>query len=182
MSNLAWGLIAHSHEAQQQQLVSVLQNMGLTTHSADQLSDLIHLQVPLGSIWVIFDTQGAQSSIDQAYIEQLRQQQASVFWGILVLGQSQEQQKQNWIDVGADAYLSYPFDRNTLVKQLQHIIDQRTPLSYYNILPTPLANALDKMSLKLSMLNYYEILEVHPQVGTQELQQRFSFHQFHCPK
>lgn len=174
MNTTAWGIVAHSHESQRQQLTSVLQQMKLFTQSAPQLSDLISLQAPLGSIWIIFDpAQDTQGAIDRAYIEQIRQNQVSVFWGILVIGQAAEQDKQEWIDAGVDTYLSYPFDRTNLLKQIRTILDKRTPLSHYQVLPAPLAQALDKVSIRLDQLNYYKLLEVDQHVEADSLQQRF---------
>ena len=73
----------------------------------------------------------------------------STFWGILIVGQGSEDQRQALINAGADSYLPYPFDRSKIISQVRSLLDKRTPVSAYQVLPIKLAAAIDKVFLKI---------------------------------
>ena len=174
--NMGWGVVIHSHQGQRDQLSGVLSSMGLDVHAFQSAQEIDQWVAPLGSLWVIFDSEESdvgQSTIASSLCQRLRAIPQSAFWGILIVGQRASSARQPLIQAGADAYLAYPFDRAGLVEQFRTLIDQRMPVSAYNVLPAHLATAIDKLSLKIDQLSYYEILEVDPNVKTDELQSRF---------
>lgn len=157
------------HPTQGQQLASVMQEIKIQPHLAQSLSDFDVLNLALGGLWVLYD-QG-QETLDLC--SRIRAQSKSTFWGILIVGQSQEQQQKVFLDQGADRYLAYPFERTQFTQHLQGLIDERTPISLYNILPPKLAQAIDKLSIRLDQLNYFGLLELTPKASPQEIQDRF---------
>lgn len=157
------------HPSQASQIALVVQEMNLIPRIIDSTLQSPSFDLPLGGLWILYD----QGQITLDLCSELQQQSKSAFWGILILGQSLEPQQKVFLDQGADRYLAYPFERPALVHHIHTLIDEKTPVSSYQILPPKLATAIDKISLKLDLLNYYELLELDPDTRTQDIQARF---------
>ena len=158
-----------SHPSQASQIALVMQEMNLIPRVLQPNSQTLSFDLPLGGLWILYDQD--QETLDLC--RQIRSQSKSTFWGIIVVGQSSEEQQKIYLGHGADRYLAYPFDRPVLEYHVQSLIDEKTPVSLYNVLPPKLANAIDKISLKLDELNYYELLELSAEADSQEIQTRF---------
>jgi CheY-like chemotaxis protein len=154
-----------NHPSQASQIALVTQEMDLVPHIIQVDPRPSSFDLPLGGLWILYD-QG-QSTLDVC--NQIRSQSKSIFWGILIVGEAPESHHKACLEQGADRYLAYPFDRPVLAHHIRRLIDEKTPVSLYNVLPPKLANAIDKISLKLDQLNYYELLELKPEAESKEI-------------
>ena len=161
--------ILHPDEKQRSMLSQALQSMSVSLVLEQSWSELSKHPLRLGGVWVLFD-QGQETS--QA-VKYLRAAQEQAFWGILILGQGNVNSKQTLIKEGIDAYLSYPFDFNSLVNQMKAIAEKRTPISSYQVLPQQVAGGLDRVWSCIEQLHYYDLLELTPIATKEEIQARF---------
>ena len=158
-----------NHPSQASQIAQVMRDMQLFPTVLQLHSHPLSFDLPLGGVWILYD-QG-QETIDAC--SQIRSQSKSTFWGIIIVGESLEPQQKVFLGQGADRYLAYPFDRPILEDHVRRLVDEKTPVSLYNVLPPKLANAIDKISLKLADLNYYELLELSTEADSKDIQTRF---------
>ena len=162
-------VIQHPDLKQRTMLDSAMAQGGAEVQSVAQRSELISLTLPLGGVWVLFDEgEGTRDVIDH-----LRTHKQQAFWGILALGQAPASQQQVLIQAGADAYLTYPFDLSGLRSQLRQIVEKRTPVGAFGILPPQIAAGLDRVWARFDQLSYYDLLELPPIASDDDIQARF---------
>ena len=161
--------LLHPNESQRTMLSTAVQGFGAHFMSATSWSDLASHQLPLGGVWVLFDT----GEVTRQIVTQIREAKQQAFWGILILGQAPASEQQPLISSGADAYLAYPFDLPTLKGQLTQISAHRAPVGAFNVLPSQIASGLDRVWARFEQLSYYELLELSPMSSPDEIQMRF---------
>lgn len=159
----------HPDERQRMMLSSALGGAGFQVHTDPLWDRLCTQELPLGGVWVLFD----ESGYTQHRVKQVRSSRQQAFWGILILGQAHASDQYPIIHAGADAYLSYPFDLPALNQQITQISSQRATVTSFNILPPQMAAGLDRVWARFDDLSYYELLELNPLSGSEEVQERF---------
>lgn len=165
----ALAVIMHPIETQSASIATVLGALGFKIHLISSPQEFAQCTPPLGSLWVLFD----QGELTVKCCAHLNTRQQRVFWGLIVLGQSGEVERNAIMQAGAEAYLSYPFSRDELLNLARNTTAQRTPVSSWGVLPAQLATAVDKAWMKLDQADYYSILELTSEASKSELEQRF---------
>ena len=148
--------LIHPDERQRLMLNNALKGIGATITSGESWSSLAQHPLRLGGVWVLFDI-GEETF---TAVKQLRRARERAFWGVLILGQGEVSAQHQLTALGADAYLKYPFDFNSLSHQILSIAEERQPISNYQILPQQVAAGLDKVWARFDKLSYYQLLEL----------------------
>ena len=161
--------LLHSDEKQRSMLSGALNAICASLTSHTQQSGIAQYPLRLGGIWVLYD----QGEDTVQAVQTIRKAKEQAFWGILILGQGTSNDQQALRSVGCDAYLSYPFDFPTLTTQLYSIVEKRSPISTYQVLPTQVAAGLDRVWARLDQLNYYHILELDHMATNEDIKARF---------
>ena len=156
--------LLHPNESQRTMLSNAIQGFGAHLKSAIAWSDLVHHQLALGGVWVLFDT----GEVTIEAVKQIRAAKQQAFWGVLILGQAPASDQQPLISHGADTYLPYPFDLPALRGQITQISAHRAPVGSFNVLPLQFASGLDRVWARFDQLSYYEFLELSP-ISTRKL-------------
>ena len=161
--------LTHPDERQRLMLSNALKGIGATVTSGESWSSLAQHPLRLGGVWVLFDI-GEETF---TAVKQLRRAQERAFWGILILGQGEVSAQHQLTALGADAYLKYPFDFNSLSDQILSIAEERQPISNYQVLPPQVAAGLDKVWARFDKLSYYQLLELDQAAVPHEVKARF---------
>ena len=74
---------------------------------------------------------------------------------------------------GADAHLELPASGDTLFERVELALSMREPVERLNVLPKPLAKRVDALYETYEALNYYELLEIEPDVNPGAIQRAF---------
>ena len=161
--------LIHHDERQRTMLANALTGLGASVTSATRWSELSQHPLRLGGVWILFDL----GNETHTAIQEIRRSQEQAFWGILTLGQGETLDQQRLMSAGCDAYLKYPFDFPTLSAQVTAIVDARTPISTYHVLPSSVAAGLDRVWARFEKLSYYSLLELEGFATPAEIKERF---------
>ena len=161
--------LVHSQDAARQQLSNAFKSIGFEVESFASFPDVNSINARVGSLWILFDD---HESIEE-HVALLHGQKYRVFWGILILGQRNEAERDSLLSAGADDYLAYPFGKSELIKATLQLLAERTPVSTLNVLPKQVATSIDKLFLRLDKLDYFKLLEVDQSASPNQITRQF---------